>query len=482
MAEIEEEVLRCYLGAFGVERQEAGEAFQGFGEGPDPGEISRLQARISEAPAARRALLSRLLGRARMRGEERAKNPAEAAGEVLAALVQAELRGDAERQAVLEATPPYLSAVLRRARGGTLSQGTRSFGVQAASLAAGLLLARGADAELAEQGDLLGRGFLACEHFVRGLDELQAAPQEGPMGAHPYADLLLAEAGARVYPKELAEAAMTALLAEMREARRIARQISPGEDLFEVVAGIGEDAPENEAELLEAYREARAAVEAAVAADFPAPQAKLEIALAPAQLHGLLPFTAYLPPSAADPAGTVILSQALGPMTSAHARARTLLACAHDGVPGSHLLFAAAQGDRLRRLLLSPYAAQGWALYGARYAAERLGSEKVSLIAALDSARRAGRAFADVALHAGLAAREDVQRILSDALSLPEGMAEAEVQGVARQPGYAALPWWLAQDIADRVRGAVAAGGRLKDVHAQILAQGALGGQEEASA
>ncbi|MDA8347030.1 MAG: DUF885 family protein [Thermaerobacter sp.] len=482
MAEIEQEILRLYLSAFGVERQEAGQGFEGFGEGPMPEEIERLQQRLGEAPAARRALLSRLLWRAERRGAQRAVDPSVAAGEALGAMVLAELHGDAERAAVLQSVPAHLGAAISGAQGRPLRGVARSFAAQAASLAAGLLLARDANPERAEEGDPLALGFMACEHFVRGLDALGEAPLEQPMGAHPYADFLYAESGVPLLPKEVAEAAMTAMQAELREARRIARQIAPGEDLFEVVEGIGEDAPENEAELLDVYRAARDGVAAAVAGDFPAAQAALEISLAPAQLHGLLPLTAYLPPSQSDPAGTVLLSQALGPMQSAHARARTYLAMAHDGIPGSHLLFSAAKGDTLRRLLLSPFAAQGWALYAARYAAERLGSEKILLIAALDAAQRAARAFADAALHAGIAPRAQILAALSDALSLPEALAEAELHALSHQPGSGALPWWLAVDIGERVRRDVEGGSTARAAHEAILAGGALPPVQEASA
>ncbi len=474
MIGIEQDSLDLFLGAFGVERQEAGLGFQGFGENPAPGEIARLMARIEEAPGARRALVRRLLARAERRAQLRAGDLASAGGEVLGALVLGELHGDAERTAVLAALPGHLALALRGARGQGIDPQARSFGAQASSLAAGLLLARGANPELAEEGDPLAAGFMACEHFVGGLDRLPTAEEPAPMGPHPYADLLLAESGQSIIPKDLAEAALTAMQAELREAQTIARRIAPGEDIFDVVAGIGEDAPEGEAELLAAYRTAQEEVRAAVGDDFPAAETRLDIALAPSQLHGLLPLTAYLPPSREDAAGTVLLSQALGPMKSAHARARTYLAIAHDGVPGSHLLFAATGSDTLRRLLLSPFAAQGWAIYAARYAAGRLGSQKVLLIAALDAAQRAARAFADAALHAGIAARREITGQLSEALSLPEAMAEAELLAVARQPGGAALPWWIAGDIAQRVRQEVARGATPRAAHARVLSEGAL--------
>ncbi len=482
MAGIEQEILDLYLGAFGVERQEVGDGFRGFGDGPGPAALEQLRARLGEARAARRALLQRLLWRAGRRGAQRQADPSVAAGEVLGALVLAELHGESERQEVLAALPGHLAAALACAGDGPLGAGSRAFGAQAASLAAGLLLARGAQPELAEAGDVLGIAFMACEHFVRGLDAMAETPGAEPMGAHPYADLLLAESGARLLPKEIAEAAFTAMHAELREAHRIARLIAPGEDLYAVVQGIGEDAPEHEGELAEAYRAARDAVAAAVADDFPAASAPLEIALAPAHLHGLLPLTAYLPRSASDPAGTVLVSQALGPMQSAHARARTYLAMAHDGLPGSHLLFCAAGEDKLRRLLLSPFAAQGWALYAARFAAGRMGSEKVQLVAALDGAQRAARAFADAALHAQIAPRAQILEVLANALGLPEPLAEGELQAVARQPGSGALPWWLAQDIADRVRRAQDGGATLRAAHEAVLAGGALPQMEEASA
>ncbi len=473
MAEGRQEALTSwYLGAFPVVRQELGLTFQGFG----PSGAAALDRRRAEAEDWAREIgegpLRRVARRAVLEaGDSGSASLAEA---ILTALIQSELREE-DREAVWRAIPPALEGPVPAGQDPrAIDQASR-----AAALAAGLLLAVGAKPEESEAGEPRAGAFMALEHYVRGLDAARgAAMPESPMGPHALHDLMRDELGMYLVPKELAEAAVVRLEAELLEAGRLAREIAPGRDIAEILEDMAEDRPESPQEVMAAYEEAQEQVRDAVGRDFPAAAAP-QLAPGPAQLHGLLPLAAYVPGGKGG--GRLLVFAGQGPMQAMHMHSRLPLTVASAGVPGSHLLFSSLPPtDVLGRIMLSPYVAPGWSQYAAGYAAERIGRPKVRLLAALDAAQRAARAFADVALHAGLADERRILDILGRPQGLPEEFRRAELDAIWRQPLSGAGPFALAQAIAREVLGRVGAGESGAAAHARILARGGLPGEAEA--
>ncbi len=471
MAEERREALTTwYLGAFPAVRQELGLPFQGFG----PLDAAALDRRRAEAADWAREIGEGPGWRLARRAVRGAGDLASLAEAVLTALIQSELRAE-DREAVWRAIPEALAGpVAARQDPQALDQAAR-----AAALAAGLLLAVGAKPEESEEGEPRARAFMALEHYVRGLDAARggAAPRE-PMGPHALHDLMRDELGLYLAPKEMAEQAAVRMEAELLEAGRLAREIAPGRDLGDILADMAEDRPESPQEIMAAYEEALLQVAAAVGQDFPAVPPP-GLAPGPAQLHGLLPLAAYVPGGPGG--GRLLVFAPQGPMQAMHMRSRLPLTVAGAGAPGSHLLFSSLRpDDLLARIMLSPCVAPGWSHYAEGYLAERLGRPKVRLLAALDASQRAARAFADVALHAGLADERRILEVLGRPQGLPEEFRRAELDAIRRRPLSAAGPFALAQAIAGEVRGRVAAGEAPLAAHARILARGGLPGEVEA--
>ena len=462
-----------YLDAFPAVRQELGLSFGGFGPrgGPERdrrrSEAREWAAKIGEGPGMR-------LARRALRQADDAQSAA-LAESVLTALMQSELR-ESDREEVWRSIPPALAGEVAPGQDPrAIDQASR-----AAALAAGLLIAIGARPELSEEGDEKARAFMALEHFVRRLDAARATAQiASPMGPHALHERMWDEFGRYIVPKELAEAALMRLEAELLEAGRIAREIRPGRDIAEILADMSEDCPEGPQELMAAYEAAQAELLEAVGGDFPAVESP-EWRLGPAHLHGLLPLAAYVM-GGGKYKGRMLVFAGQGPMQAMHMRSRLVLTTAMGGLPGSHLLFSlAGRGDIVQRILLSPYTAPGWSQYAVGYVAERLNRPKVMLLHALDAAQRAARAFADVALHAELADEQRILELLGRSQGLPEEFQRAELAAIWRQPLSGAGPFWLAEELAREVRGRVAAGESPAAAHQRILDRGGMPEEMEA--
>jgi len=457
-----------YLSAFPAVRPELGLPFGGFGPRGGPARAARAAQAARWLEETKDGPGMRLARRAlRQAQDSEAAGLAEA---VLACLVQAELQG-AGRDAVCRAVVSALAGEVAAGEDPrALDQAAR-----AAALAAGLLLAVGAEPERAAEGEPGAEAFMALEGFVRAVDAARGAAAARPaIGPHAVYDLLRAETGLAVAPKELAEAAMVRLEAELVEVGRLAREIAPGADLATILGDLAEDRPESPQELMAAYEAAQAEVLAAVGEDFPDVRPP-SLAPGPAQLHGLLPLAAYQPGPFAGGRGRMLVFAGQGPMQAMHMRARLPLTTAQVGVPGSHLLFSLLPaGDLLGRLEVSPYVASAWSGYAAAYVAARLDRPKVRLLAALDAASAAARAFADVALHAELAGEERILAVLGRPQGLPDEFGRAELRALWRLPLAAAGPFALAEAFGDEVRQRAAGGESPRAAHQAILDRGGM--------
>ena len=466
MGDWQQDLADWYLAAFPAVRQELGLPFGGFGPQDAEARARRSAAAEQWAAAAQAEGAVRLARRALREAHD--TSSAALAESVLTALVQSELHGTG-REAVLAAIPQAL--------GGAIAQGQDPRDIdqaaRAAALAAGLLLAIGAKPEQSASGEPKAMAFMAFEHHVRALDLARdSAAGRAPLGAHALHDLWRDEIGAYLVPKELAEAALVRMDSELHEAVRLAREIAPGSDLPDLLADLGEDCPDGPQELMAAYAEAQAEVLAAVGGDFPeVAAARLEPG--PSHLHGLLPLAAYVPSGLAGGRGRLLVFSGQGPMRAMHMRSRIALTVAQAGLPGSHLLFSSLpEGDTALRILVSPHFATGWSSYAQAYVAERLQRPKVRLVQALDAAQQAARAFADLALHAGLAPEERILEVLGRPQGLPEELRRAELQAIWRSPLSYAAPWWLEQAIRGDVREMLRAGLGPVEAHRRILLRG----------
>ena len=468
MGDGQQELVDWYLAAFPAVRQELGLPFGGFGPQGAEALAQRLAAAERWADAARAGDAMRLARRALHEAQD--TNSAALAESVLTALLQSELQGTG-REEVLAAIPQALAGPAAAGQDPReLDQAAR-----AAALAAGLLIAIGAKPEESASGEPKAMAFMALEHHVRALDlRRDAAAVRAPMGAHALHDLWRDELGSYLVPKELAEAALVRMDAERHEAVRLAREIAPGTDMPDLLAELGEDCPDGPQELMAAYDETQAELIEAVGGDFPEVAAP-RLEPGPSHLHGLLPLAAYVPPGLAGGRGRLLVFAGQGPMRAMHMRSRLALTVAQAGVPGSHLLFSSLpKGATALRILVSPHIATGWSSYAQAYVAERLQRPKVRLVQALDAAQRAARAFADLALHAGLAPEERILEVLGRPQGLPEELQRAELQAIWRRPLSGAGPWWLEQAIRDDVREMRRSGLGPAQAHGRILLRGGM--------
>jgi len=452
-----------YLGAFPAVRGELGLGFAGFGPaGPQARAARREEA--AERLAALEGGDALALRLARRAVREAESGPDDLLEAVLAAAIAAELRGEGLDR-VLEAVP---AALAEWPPAGPSDPCRLDAAGEVAALLAGLLVPVGEAPGPAREARRALEGFLERCDAARPPAEPRA-----PLGAHGLHDLMASELGAYLVPRELAEQAFEAMEAELRRARALAREIAPGVPLEELAGDLGEDRPETPGEIVRAYRDAQEEVLAALGEDMPPGRPGLAWRVGPPQLQGLLPLAAYRPPDLQGDGAEILLFPARGPLAAAHARSRLPLTAASLGYPGSHLLFSALPpGDLLRRLALSPHAVRGWSAYAAALAAERLGDPKVALQQALSAAQAAARAFADAALHAGLAGEGRIAEAIARPLGLPEALAQAELAELRRRPLSGIAPFWAPQAIARAVRDLCEGGRTLREAHEAILAGG----------
>lgn len=427
----------------------------------------------SDDPAERRLrlLLSRAVRRvgAPLHGPE---DPAAPVEDALLALIGCDLREGAEsdRGQVLQALPAFLGEAAAELAQAHPPRAFLEMGIQLGSAAAGLLLARG---DLEADGVLAARP--ASEAFSRYVEALSAmrsrATGDPSAGAAHLGAVLRAEAGTGRDPHRLMHLAEADLGEAFAQAQDAAQELSPGADWGEVLAGLGEDHPDDAAGLPGAYGDALHRVREAAQGVFPdAPVRPLSVRLAPAHLSHLVPFVGYLPPGLAEgSAGALLVAPAPGQLQEVHCRRRLPLHAAREGVPGNHLVHSVRGSSLAFRLALSPCFGQAWAEYAAERVAECIPDPGVHLLAALARARRAALAAADLGLQSGVRDPERVLRELSETLGLTGPAADHQFTQVARRPGESASVWWLARRILEETRARTAGGAPLPEAHRAVL-------------
>jgi uncharacterized protein (DUF885 family) len=228
------------------------------------------------------------------------------------------------------------------------------------------------------------------------------------------------------------------------ELERIAAEIEPGTDWREVLARLREDVPDG-GTALDEY-----CVDLAAARDFTAErdlmsvtEAPVEVEDTPGFLRMMIPFAAYQGPGAFEEEQrgrffvTLPTTDEVNRAESRSERASTVL---HEGVPGHHQQIAVANRlpQIMRRVLATPAAREGWALYCESLMAEEgfLSTPGERLFHAHHLLWRALRVILDVRLHTMKMPVADAARMLRDELGFSDAAAAAEVARYCAYPTY----------------------------------------------
>lgn len=269
------------------------------------------------------------------------------------------------------------------------------------------------------------------------------------------------------------------------ELELIAAEIDPNAHWKEIAAQLRTDIPSPESALDE-YREAmEASRHFTISRELmPVPTATLDVVPTPDFLRPLIPLAAYQGPGAFDPVQRglflVTLPEA-GESWRSHCRAELPSTALHEGIPGHHLQMSI--GNQLpsvpRRVLSTPAAREGWALYCESLMAEMgfLDSAAERFFQAHNLLWRAIRVILDVSLHTKGMSMEDAATRLRDELGFDAGIAEAEAKRYCAYPTYQLCYAVGRRDILalrEDLRKARAGDFTLATFHEELLQYGAL--------
>ena len=269
------------------------------------------------------------------------------------------------------------------------------------------------------------------------------------------------------------------------ELERLAPELRANTPWRDVVRMLRENTPTRDTAIDE-YRDAmRAAHEFTVdRALVTVPDGELVVAPTPDFLRALIPFAAYQGPAAFDGDGRgtffVTLPRA-GEPWRLHCRAELPSTALHEGVPGHHLQIVTANflPRPVRRVLSSPAAQEGWALYCENLMAEQgfISDPAARFFQVHHLLWRALRVILDVSLHTKGMTVDTATVILRDELSLEESAARAEAVRYCAFPTYQlcyALGRREILRLRDNAREARGAMFSLRGFHDELLAYGAL--------
>jgi len=276
------------------------------------------------------------------------------------------------------------------------------------------------------------------------------------------------------------------LRAESEAARaRIVEEIAPGATWRDLLCRLREDMPSPESAIDEyaaAMHEAR---------DYTAERglmqvspAALEVVPTPAFLRALTPFAAYQGPGAFDADQTGIFFVTLpepGEPWRTHCRGELLSTAVHEGVPGHHEQISTANmlSSAVRRVLSTPAAQEGWALYCETLMLEQglLRTQAQRFFQAHHLLWRALRIILDVSLHTRGMPMMQAAQLLQNELGFDAASAEAEARRYCAYPTYQLCYAIGRRDILqlrDDARAARGQGFSLAGFHDELLGYGAL--------
>jgi uncharacterized protein (DUF885 family) len=182
----------------------------------------------------------------------------------------------------------------------------------------------------------------------------------------------------------------------------------------------------------------------------PVPAGPLEVVATPEFLRPLIPFAAYQPPGAfsqdqrgwfyVTPPPDDVSGERLDRMLRDHCVYDLPWTALHEGYPGHHLQFLAAyqQQRKVRKVVSTPVAVEGWALYceemmaeeGFATGAEQQFFQRIALL------WRAARVVLDVGLHTRGMGFDDAVGFLMERVQFDRSLAEAEVRRYCAEPAY----------------------------------------------
>ena len=269
------------------------------------------------------------------------------------------------------------------------------------------------------------------------------------------------------------------------ELERLAKVLRPDASWRDLVRELREDTPTRESALEEYRRAMRAAHEFTVDRDLvTVPDGELVVTPTPEFLRALIPFAAYQGPAAfdGDSRGTFFVTLPRpGEPWRLHCRSELPSTALHEGVPGHHLqIVTASRLPRVvRRVLASPAAQEGWALYCENLMAEQgfISDPAVHFFQVHHLLWRALRVILDVSLHTKGLSVDKAAALLRDELALEEGPARAEAVRYCAFPTYQLCYALGRRDILrlrDDARQARGAAFSLRAFHDELLTYGAL--------
>lgn len=315
-------------------------------------------------------------------------------------------------------------------------------------------------AEVGRQWDAGDNGFAdtanaaaaSLRGFGRALDSMRGDTNGGfAIGEDGFRRRLELQHALADSPRDLSRYGTTLVEHVTREIEAIARGIDASVPWPDVVDRLREDHPPAD-RLVEAYAHAMVrARDFVVEHDIaPVPDGVLDVVPTPSYLRPIIPFAAYQPPGlfSADRQGLFYVSVPPGDLErdatsrwlgdhSHHDLPTTAL---HEGYPGHHLQFLAAQQCErtVRRLLPTPLTYEGWALYCESMMAEagfyRTPEERLFQMLAL--LWRAVRVVLDVGLHTEGMTVDRAVELLCTAARIDRRTAEAEVRRYCAEPTY----------------------------------------------
>ena len=269
------------------------------------------------------------------------------------------------------------------------------------------------------------------------------------------------------------------------ELARIAAEIEPGADWRDVLARLRRDVPDGGDALGEYRATMREAREFTTSHGLmTVTTAPMEVEATPGFLRTMIPFAAYQGPGTfeAEQRGRFFVTLPVdGEARRVECRAERASTVLHEGVPGHHQQITVANRlpGIMRRVLATPAAREGWALYCESLMAEEgfLSSPAERLFHAHHLLWRALRVILDVKLHTKGMPVAEAARLLRDELGFTEPAAAAEVARYCAYPTYQLCYAVGRRDILrlrDDARRARGADFSLAAFHDELLAYGGL--------
>ncbi len=225
---------------------------------------------------------------------------------------------------------------------------------------------------------------------------------------------------------------------------RVAHEISPGMNWLELATRLREDAlasNSNVSDYSDVILASRKFVAERQIAKVPA--GALNVLPTPEFLRSLIPIAAYVGPGAydAEQTGTFFVTTPhKGESGRPQSRAEMVVTALHEGVPGHHLqlLTANSLSRPVRRVLATPQAQEGWALYCESLMVEEgfLSSPEERFFQLYHLLWRALRVRLDVALHTRDMSVGQAAAILQEELALDDDSAWSEARRYCAYPTY----------------------------------------------